>query len=143
MGNDLLRFKVTHLAATVPDGVPITWRGREFASGPLDIELADGDEATANHGALDDEIPANHGVLDYASRRARALFHVRLSFPEFAGLLDELGVDGSLTRPVEAMLRSEGDILDDHSFALSGACELTPHGHLPRDATSADVLPGR
>jgi hypothetical protein len=82
-------------------------------------------------------------VLDYASRRARAEFRVRLRFPEFAGLLDDLGVDASLTRPVEAVLRSEGDILEDHGFALSGACELYPHELLPREATAAEVLPGR
>ena len=40
MDEDLLRFTVTRLHATVPEGVPITWRGREFASGPLTIELA-------------------------------------------------------------------------------------------------------
>jgi hypothetical protein len=132
MSHDLLRFTVTHLEATVPDGVPITWRGRQFASGPLAIELAASDEDTANQ-----------GVLDYGSRRARAEFRVRLSFPEFAGLLEDLGVDASLTRPVEAVLRSEGAILDDHSFALSGACDLEPHRLLPGEATGAEVLPGR
>jgi hypothetical protein len=132
MENHLLRFAVTHLAATVPDGVSITWRGRQFASGPLDIELASGEDDTSNQ-----------GVLDYASRRARAEFRVRLHFPELAGLLADLGVEDSLTRPVEAVLRSEGDILDDHSFALSGVCELEPHGLLPREATTAGVLSGR
>ena len=39
MSDDLLRFTVTRLSATVPEGVPITWRGRELASGPLTIEL--------------------------------------------------------------------------------------------------------
>src|SRR5262245_3060908 len=132
MANDQVRFTITRLAATVPEGVPITWRGREFASGPLTIDLATGSDATANQ-----------GVVDYARRRARAEFHVRLSFPEFAGFLEELGVDASLTSPVQAVLRSEGAVLDDHSFVLSGACELAPHGLLPREATSAAVLPGR
>ena len=82
MNDDLLRFAVTRLSATVPEGVPITWRGREFASGPLTIELAPCGEGAANR-----------GVLDYGSRRARAEFHVRLSFPQFAEVLDDLGVD--------------------------------------------------
>ena len=76
MDEDLLRFTVTRLSATVPEGVPITWRGREFASGPLTIELAARDPGTANQ-----------GVLDYTTRRARAEFHVRLSFPQFAETL--------------------------------------------------------
>ena len=58
MDEDLLRFTVTRLCATVPEGVPITWRGREFASGPLIIELAARDLGTANQ-----------GVLNYTTRR--------------------------------------------------------------------------
>ena len=132
MGEDLLRFNVTRLAATVPEGVPITWRGREFASGPLAIELAPPEDGAASR-----------GVLDYASRRARAEFHVRLSFPQFAEALGDLGVDPALTRPVQAVLRSEGDILEDHSFVLSGECDLEPHGLLPRETTTAAVRPGQ
>ena len=82
-------------------------------------------------------------MLDYASRRARAQFHVRLSFPQFAETLGDLGVDPALTRPVRAVLRSEGDILEDHSFVLSGVCDLEPHGLLPRETTTAAVLPGQ
>ena len=130
MGQDLLRFTVTRLSATVPEGVPINWRGRQFASGPLTIELAaDG--------------PASEGVLDYASRRARAEFNVRLSFPQFAETLADLGVDPALSKPVDACLRSDGDLLDDHGFALAGTCHLDPHPLLPAETTSATVLPGR
>jgi hypothetical protein len=132
MGADLLRFNVTELAATVPEGVPITWRGREFASGPLAIELSPGEAGLTSQ-----------GVLDYTNGRARAEFHVRLRFPKFAETLEDLGVDPALTKPVQAVLRSEGGILDDHSFALSGACELEPHGLLPRETTRAAVLPGQ
>ncbi len=132
MSQDLLRFTVTRLSATVPEGVPITWRGRAFASGPLTIELAARDVGTANQ-----------GVLDYTTRRARAEFHVRLSFPQFAEALGDLGIDPALSKPVHAVLRSEGDILDDHGFALSGTCDLEPHDLLPREATRAAVLPGQ
>jgi hypothetical protein len=132
MADDLLRFTVTRLSATVPDGVPITWRGKAFDSGPLTIELCEGGDGTANH-----------GVLDYARRRARAEFHVQLGFPEFAEILRDLGVDPALTEPVKAVLRSEGDILDDHSFVLSGVCDVAPHDLVPRETTTAAVLPGR
>jgi hypothetical protein len=129
MAGDHLPFTVTHLSATVADGVPITWRGTRFHSGPLRIEL---DGAAA----------ASRGVLDYGRRRARVDFHVLLHFPEFADALRDLGVDASFTRPVAAVLRSEGDILDDHSFALSGVCDIAPHALVPRATTAAAVLPG-
>ena len=131
MDEDLLRFTVTRLYATVPEGVPITWRGREFASGPLTIELAARDLGTANQ-----------GVLNYTTRRARAEFYVRLSFP---GSPRPSKISAWIPRsqsPVEAVLRSGGDILDDHGFALSGTCDLEPHGLLPTETTSAAVLPG-
>ena len=91
-------------------------------------------------------------MLDYANRRARAEFHVRLSFPQFAETLEDLGVDPALSQPVQAVLRSEGDILDDHGFALSGTCDLEPHGLLPgrrharpccRDSDVRTRAPGR
>lgn len=131
MHQDQVTFRITELAATVPDGVPIEWQGREFTSGPLEIEL---DHSPAAE--------ANQGVLDYAGRRARAEFHVRLKFPEFAAELEALGVDPALSQPVRAVLRSEGEILEDHSFALSGRCELRPHELLPAHQTRAAVLPG-
>jgi len=129
MAKDDLRFTVTHLSATVSDGVPIIWRGSRFDSGPLIIGL-DGDRA------------ASRGVLDYRRRRARVEFHVALHFPELAETLRDLGVDAAFTRPVTAVLRSEGDIQDDHSFALSGVCDLARHALVPRETTAAAVLPG-
>ena len=128
---DQVAFRIVDLAATVPEGVPIEWEGREFSSGPLMIEL---DDTPAPGG--------NEGVLDYNRRRARAEFHVRLRFPEWAAVLEVLGVDPALTQPARAVLRSEGEILEDHSFFLSGPCELRPHELLPADQTRAAVLPG-
>ncbi len=129
MSQDRLRFQVTKLAATAPEGVAVQWQGREYTSGPLEI-------------ALDEEAPASEGLLDYGERRARAEFHVRLKFPEFAGVLESLGVDPEMTRPVRAVLRSEGEILEDHGFALIGPATLAPHGLLPAEETAASVLPG-
>lgn len=132
MSQDLLRFYVSNLSASAPEGLTIRWRGREFASGPLTVEL----DQEGDHGG-------SHGVLDYGRRRAHAEFHVQLAFPHFAEVLEGLGVDGELTRPVRAVLRSEGAILDDHSFVLSGACVIHPHALLPREKTGATVLPGQ
>ncbi|MBI3697172.1 MAG: hypothetical protein HY238_20345 [Acidobacteria bacterium] len=127
MKTNQVAFRVTALEAGVPEGVPIEWQGRELASGPLTIEL-------------DEDSQASRGALDYSRRRAQAEFHVRLKFPEFAAMLADLGIDPALGEPVRAVLRSEGEILDDHGFALSGRCELRPHELL--DHASAAVLPG-
>ena len=54
MSQDLLRFYVSNLSASAPEGLTIRWRGREFASGPLTVEL----DQEGDHGR-------SHGVLDY------------------------------------------------------------------------------
>ncbi len=132
MSQDRIPFHVSNLTASVPEGLTLQWRGREFASGPLLVELdQDADPGTS------------HGVLDYDRRRACAEFHVRVAFPQFGAMLEALGVDVELTRPVRAILRSEGAILEDHSFVLSGACDLHPHALLPPEKTVATVLPGQ
>ncbi len=128
--SEAIRFRVTRLSATAPEGVPIVWEGRAFNSGPLTIELDESAEADSR------------GVLDYGRRRAEAEFHVRVGFPEFADMLEGAGIDAELTRPVRAVLRSSGNILEDHGFALSGECRLQPHGLFPPRDTSAFVLPG-
>ncbi|HEV8130045.1 MAG TPA: hypothetical protein VGQ81_02245 [Acidobacteriota bacterium] len=93
MNGNRVAFQITRLVASVAEGVPVEWQGKKFNSGPLTIEL-------------DETAPglANQGVLDYSRRHARAEFHLRLKFPEFAGMLESLGVDPELTRPVCAVL---------------------------------------
>ena len=122
-----LPFQVTRMAACVPAGVPLEWQGQTYPSGPLVLEL--------------DHDHRSHGQLDYGALRAEAEFRVKLSFPEFAQTLCELGVDGSLAEPIRATLRSEGPILPDHSFALSGVCRLAAHS-LFGGNTAASILPG-
>lgn len=131
MNHDVVRFRVADLTARVPEGVPVRWQGRELSTGPLCIEL-DATEGT----------PQSHGVLDYSTDRAAAEFHVQVSFPELAELLNSSGVDPELTKPVRAVIRSEGDILEDHSFALSGDCQMSEHDLFPPQETAAAVLPG-
>lgn len=128
MSCDGLQFRVTRLSASIPEGVPVEWQGQGMSSGPLTIEL-------------DAEV-ASQGVLDYSARRASAEFHVLLKFPEFAETLRGLGVDDAWTRPVRAVLRSEGDILEDHGFALSGRCQILPHVLFAPGTAGASVLPG-
>ena len=126
MTSGQVRIHVTDLFAEVPAGVPIEWQGRRMNSGPLRIEL---DEPSS-------------GVLDYDRQEAKIEFHVRVRFPELADLLASMGVSSELAQPVRAVLRSEGKILDDHSFALSGTSELRPHAMLVDEETTACVLPG-
>jgi hypothetical protein len=131
MKQDRVRFHISSLAATAPEGVLIEWQGREFHSGPLVIDLEESGEPGGNE-----------GVLDYLQRQARAEFHVCLSFPELARMLRDLGADPALAEPVRAVLRSQGEILDDHAFALSGRCELRPHPLFAPGETRAEVLAG-
>jgi hypothetical protein len=106
------------------------WAGRKYNPGPVYIEL----DRKAGTG--------NAGLLDYHSRRARAEFHVLLSFPEFAMTLNELEADPELTRPLSAIVCSQGEILGDHSFVLSGRCDLGENALLPPAETEAFILPG-
>ena len=132
MNEQIVNFKITNLAAEVDESIALEWQGKAFDSGPLTVEL---DESVSNS--------ANQGVLNYSQRRAWAEFHLRLRFPEFANTLEALGVDPELLRPVSAVLHSEGEILDDHSFALSGRCDLASHALFPSEETRACVLRGR
>ena len=116
MSVERMRFRVTALRAAVPEGVALRWRGKTIPSGLVTIALDDGPD-----------VAESRGELDYTRRHARAEFHVRVAVPELVDLLQTLGVDPSLTRPVDAVVRSEGDILDDHSFRLVGDCRVGAH----------------
>ncbi len=122
-----LNFAVTRLEAVAPAGVPLTWQGRTFNSGPLQLDL--------------DTTPS-HGSLDYAAGRAASEFHVRLHMPEFSELLLALGADPALAQPLRATLKSEGAINADHSFSLSGGAVIAKHALLEAEAPEARVLPG-
>lgn len=138
--SNILSVRVARLEASIPEGIAVRWQGRELPSGPLKATLDD--DAAANGAA------SSGGVLDYLRRRARLKFCVKLEFPEFSETLAELGVDPAYTAPVRAIIRSEGDILDDHGFGLSGACDVLPHGLFAdpkqpeRERASAQMLPG-
>ena len=132
MKEQMVNFKITNFAAKVDERVPVEWQGKEFDSGPLTVEL---DKRVSSN--------ANRGVLNYSQRRAQAEFRLRLRFPELANTLEALGVDPELVQPVSAVLHSEGEILDDHSFEFSGRCDLASHALFPSEETRACVLRGR
>lgn len=125
-----MRFRVTALHASVPEGIPIEWMGNRWPSGPLMIELDEGPG-----------VEESRGELDYVRRYAQAEFHVRVEMPELADLLQTLGVDPALTKPVYAVVRSQGKILHDHSFSLVGACRMEPHRLF--DGAQAGMLAGQ
>jgi len=126
MSVERMPFRVTALHASVPEGIPIPWMGKELPSGPLLIELQEDSKSV--------------GELSYTRRRSQLEFHVRVDMPELVELLQDLGVDPELTKPVYAVVQSEGTILADHSFNLVGACRIEPH--VLFDGAQAAMLPG-
>lgn len=128
--NDRAKFAIANLRARVAEKVNIEWLGNRVDPGPLYIELDDSRSTPSE------------GTLDYSASRAEATFHVLFSFPEFANTLEELGSDPELTEPVHAVIHSTGRIREDHSFVLSGPCNLQPHPLLKAEETRAVVLAG-
>jgi hypothetical protein len=125
---DQVSFQVANLDAVVAGGIPVEWQGREFASGPLRM-------------TLDSEAGSSLGSLDYSERRARVEFRVTMAFPEFAQTLADLGAASEFSQPLRAVIRSEGPILEDHSFALSGSASVAEHALFDGHAQGT-VLPG-
>jgi hypothetical protein len=130
--DERIKFRITNLSARVPERIALAWQGKEFDSGPLIIELDENASVTGNQ-----------GTLDYLHSRVRAEFQVRLMLPEFAATLEDLGLDPEFARPVRALIHAEGEILADHSFALSGPCDVASHALFIPEETKACVLPGR
>ena len=123
-----ISFQVANLDAVVTGGIPVEWRGREFPSGPLMM-------------TLDSEVGPSAGSLDYSERRAKVEFRVKLSFPEFAHTLKDLGAAAEFSQPLRAVIRSEGPILEDHSFLLAGSASVAEHALFDGHAQGT-VLPG-
>jgi hypothetical protein len=129
MTGDRRGFRVTALHASVAEGVPLEWLGKQLHSGPLWIELEE-----------DAGVEESRGELDYAQGRAAAEFHVRVAMPELTELLQTLGVRAELLKPIRAIVQSEGRILEDHSFNLIGTCRMEPHDLF--NGAEARMLPG-
>ena len=112
MGTDQLSFDVTGLDVDIVETVPIVWQGREMDSGPIHVGLGD---------------PRSTGVIDYDAGTVRVEFHARISFPELAELLADIGADPAVYAPIETVIRSGGSVFDDHSLRLAGVGTMDPH----------------
>jgi hypothetical protein len=127
MVRDLVDFRVTRLEARVPDGIPIAWRGRHISSGPLAFDL-------------DDALPASGGTMDYGRGIVSVEFRVRLR-PALGAILQ---LASRTQETVRVVLRAQGDILPDHSFAggLRGSCTVEPNCAFAPEDIRIEVLPG-
>jgi len=96
----------------VQEGIKLKWQGREIESGPLTITLGE---------------PGSCGVIDYAAEKVNVEFRVHIIFPELSEILDDMGADPAITAPVNAVIRSQGAVFDDHSLRLSGKGEISEH----------------
>jgi hypothetical protein len=119
-----LAFNVTELDVTIEEGVKLIWRGRELDSGPLTISLG-------KQGSC--------GVIDYEAGEVNVEFRVQIQFPELADILSDLGVDPSVTAPIEGVIRSRGSVFDDHSLRLAGQGELEEHRLFDISETRIDI----
>ena len=107
------------------------WRGYKTSTGPLDL-------------SLDDSTGISCGVMNYELGVVSSKFYVLVRFRWFALRLKALGIDADLMTPVRAVLKTEGDILPDHSFngGLRGSCKVEPHKMLSSEGLRVEILPG-
>jgi hypothetical protein len=128
MVRDSVDFRVTRLEARIPPGIPVIWHDREMCSGPLAFDL---DDAAGESG----------GTMDYANGTVSVEFRVRLRPP---GLENIFQILNAKHEPLRAILRAQGEILPDHSFAggLRGRCKVRPSGVFAFEEMDIAVLPG-
>ena len=124
-------INITKMEATIKEGFDFLWNGCRVNSGPLQIHL---DDTARGEGD-------NRGVLDYQKSVARARLNVVIDLTGIARLRAP-AVLCEPTRPLRAVLHSEGVITEDHNFGLSGPMEVLPHPLFGPEGVSAVVLPG-
>jgi len=107
------------------------WRGYKISTGPL-------------HLGLDDSSGISCGVMNYELGLVSTEFHVLVRFRRFALQLKALGMDVEFMPPIHAVLKTEGEILGDHSFngGLRGNCKVESHKMFSSRDLSVEVLPG-
>jgi hypothetical protein len=127
----VVEFRITNLDLHVPGGLPVIWRGYETSTGPLDL-------------GLDDSTGISCGVMNYELGVVSSEFHVLVRFCRFALQLKALGIDVGLMPPIHAVLKTEGEVLPDHSFngGLRGSCKVESHKMFSSEDLRVEVLPG-
>jgi hypothetical protein len=107
------------------------WRGCKISTGPLDL-------------GLDDSTGVSSGVMNYELGVVSSEFHVLVRFRRFALQLKALGMDAEFMAPVHAVLKTEGEILPDHSFngGLRGTCKVDSHEMFSSQDLRIEILPG-
>jgi len=91
------------------------WRGYKISTGPLDFDL--------------DDSGTSCGVMNYELGGLLSEFHRLGRFRRFGLRLKALGINAELILPIRAVLKTEGNILPDHSFngGLRGSCKVESH----------------
>jgi hypothetical protein len=112
IGEGVLAFDVTDLNVTVEEGIKIKWLGKEIDSGRLLINLGR---------------PGSRAVINYETGQVDVEFRAQITFEEIAAILDDMGADPTLTAPIDALIRSQGSVFEDHSLRLAGKAELGEH----------------
>jgi hypothetical protein len=131
MSQDVVEFRITNLDLHVPGGLPVMWRGYKVSTGPL-------------HLGLDDSTGISCGVMNYELGIVSTEFHLLVRFNWFGLQLKALGIDAELMAPIHAILKTEGEILLDHSFngGLRGSCKVESHKMFSSEDLRIEVLPG-
>ena len=131
MARDVVEFQITNFDAHVPGGLPVMWRGYKISTGPLDF-------------GLDDSTGISCGVMNYKLGVVSTEFHVLVRFRRFALQLKALGINAEFMPPIHAVLKTEGEILPDHSFngSLRGTCKAESHKMFSSEDLRIEVLPG-
>jgi hypothetical protein len=127
----VVEFRITNLDLHVPKGLPVLWRGYKISTGPLDL-------------GLDDSTGISSGVMNYELGVVSSEFHVLVRFRRFGLQLKALGMDAEFMAPAHAVLKTEGDILPDHSFngGLRGSCKVESHKMFSSQDLRIEILPG-
>src|SRR4030095_11368829 len=131
MSRNVVEFQITNLDVHVPRGLPIMWRGYRISTGPLDL-------------GLDDSTGISCGAMNYKLGVVSSEFHVLVRFRWFAFRLKALEIDADLVAPIHAVLKTEGEILPDHSFngGLRGSCKVESHKMFSSQDLRVEILPG-
>ncbi len=87
--------------------------------------------------------PGSGGVIDYEKGMVNVEFRVQISMPaldEFFDILEDMGAERGVTKPFDAVIRSQGSVFEDHSLRLSGKGEIKEHRLFNPTETKLEIL---